>query len=240
MKRHLAVTFLLVAAGCAAFGLRAETVGRTDIALPGAQWTLLTSYTTKMTFDKGRGMEQSLPLHTKVFQLPADDGTIKALLVVTSSGSGSRMASVTWVSETCPQPRNGYFTQDYRSNQHGNTRECLIINSSFGPFSYFKPDSEVLKAIEASGLTLFKSGYSLRTQYGAKGGTLLRVNLVTRKDFKGLPAATPAARDTHGVPPALVAWGESLHKRVKGSVLSISGELALPPVEFDGQAKVVQ
>ncbi|MDB5763822.1 MAG: hypothetical protein JWQ21_2817 [Herminiimonas sp.] len=207
---------------------RAEIIGRTELSLTEPGWTLLVTYETKLTFNNG---EYTLPLQNKVFQLPGSNGEPKALLMVTSTEGGNRN-NVKWTSEICPEPRARYFTQDFGSNKQTRVRECLIVNSAFAPFNFFQPGSEVLKAITEKGIKLFKSGYSLRSVYGANGGTLLRVNLMTNKNFKGLKDIPANAGQLHDVPPELVAWGELLHKTVSNSVSSLGGQFALPAIEF--------
>jgi len=148
-------------------------------------------------------------------------------LLVTSTESRFG-GKVSWVSEICPEPRPKYFAKDYGSNKQTRVRECLIVNSAFAPFAFFKPESEV-KALDEKNLKLFKSGYSFRSVYGVEGGALLRVNLMTTKAYRGSQAA-PADEQLHDVAPELVAWGEALHGAVRKSVSSLSGELTLPVI----------
>lgn len=160
--------------------------------------------------------------------MPGPHGAPKALLVVTSTESRFG-GKVRWVSEICPEPRPKYFAKDYGSNKQTRVRECLIVNSAFAPLAFFKPESEVIKAVDQKNLKLFKSGYSFRSVYGMEGGALLRVNLMTTKAFRGAQAV-PAEEQLHEVAPELIAWGEALHASVRKSVSSLSGELALPVI----------
>ena len=188
---------------------------------------VLTSYASPLKFDDGH----IVPMQTQAYYIPGPMGIPKAVLVITST-DGTYSGKFRWVSEVCPEPRPKYFTQDFNSNKLTRVRECLIVNSSFATFAFFKPDAEVLKAAAEKGLKIFKSGYSLRSVYGAESSTLLRLNLMTVKSFKGL-ATPPTSADLHEVPPKLVAMGEAIHNAVRNSVLSLNGELTLPPVEFD-------
>lgn len=199
-----------------------EPVGRAELQI-AEPWVALTSYSSNLNFDGGQHV---IPMQSKAFYVPGLNGVPKALLVVTSTES--RMGGrVRWVSEICPEPRPRYFAQDYGSNKQTRVRECLIVNSAFAPFSFFRPESEVLKAVDEKHLKLFKSGYSFRSVYGMDGGALLRVNLMTTKAFRGAQTA-PTNEQLHEVPPELVAWGEALHSAVRKSVSSFSGELTLP------------
>jgi hypothetical protein len=201
----------------------AETVGRAELQI-AEPWVALTSYVTNLNFSNG----QAIPMQSKAFYVPGPNGVPKALLVVTSTESRFG-GSVKWVSEVCPEPRPKYFAQDYGSNTQTRVRECLIVNSAFAPFAFFRAESEVLKSLEEWKLALFKSGYSFRSVHGVEGGALLRVNLITTRAFQGSPTA-PASEQLHEVAPKLVAWGEALHGAVRRSVYSLSGELTLPPI----------
>lgn len=134
--------------------------------------------------------------------------------------------------ESCPKPRPKFFTEDFGSGVRRYVRECLIVNSGFAPPAFFKPDSEVMKALETKGLKLFKAGYSMRTVYGSESGTLLRVHLLAQRDFPGLAGSGAADPRSPEVPPELVKWGLSLHAAVRESVQSVSGKLVLPPIDF--------
>jgi len=208
--------------------VNAEAVGRTDFDSSNAPWIPLTQSQSSLKFNGG---EHSVAMETKAFYLAGPGTEPIAVLVLTSTDGGNR-SGVRWVSETCPQARSKFFTDDFDSAQNPRSRQCLVVNSAFATTSYLKPDSEIALAAASKGLTLFKSGYSIRSVYGAHGGTLLRVNLMTNRKFVGLPNVQPKAEDTHGTPDALVAWGEALQKSVEDSVLSLSGRLVLPPISF--------
>ena len=231
MQKNRLGILLFFMFGCVSFNASSESVGRTEFELPNPGWTLVTTFTTELKFTVGSGINYTLPLENKVFQLPSDGGTPRALLVITSTEYSRRNSH--WVTERCPQPKSKYFTQDFGTNQLTQRRECIVVNSSFGPFNYFKPDSNVMKGVNEKGLKLFKSGYSLRSVYGGNSGAYLQVNLMTLKGFKGLVGSKPAAEQIYDVSPDLVAWGESLHKAVSESVNSMSGKLVLPPIEFE-------
>lgn len=206
----------------------AEDIGRTVIDLDNAKWSLLTSYVGVMKFDRFSPM----PLQTKVFQLKNKTDDVIALLSITST-EGGRGSKIKWISETCPDAREKYFTNDFGSNKQPDTRQCLIVNSAFAPFKFYAPESEVVKALTEKNSKMFQNGYSLRTKYGSPGGTYLSVNLMTAKKFKGLSNASPQASELHSVQQELVAWGESLHQGVKDSILSLRGTLELPAIEFE-------
>jgi hypothetical protein len=205
---------------------RAETIGHAEIEV-GEPWVKLTGYVTNLSYDNGARL---IPMQNRVFYIPGPNGIPKAVLVVT--GTESRISgNVKWISEICPEARPKYFAQDYGSNKLTRIRECLVVNSAFAPFAFFRPESEVLKAASEKGIELFKAGYSFRSVYGTSGGALVRVNLMTTKAFKGLQA-TPQADQLHEVAPELVAWGEALHSAVRKSASSLRGTLELPPIEF--------
>jgi len=205
---------------------RAESIGHAELQI-AEPWVALTSYVTNLSYDNGTLV---IPMQNRAFYIPGSGGVPKALLVVT--GTEARIpGSVRWISEICPDARPKYFTQDYGSNKQTRIRECLIVNSSFAPFSYFRPESEVLQAAKEKGLNIFKAGYSFRSVYGANGGALVRVNLMTTKAFRGSPTS-PENEQLHDVAPELVAWGEALHSAVHKSASSLSGELVLPAIEF--------
>jgi len=205
----------------------AETIGRTNLQLPAGSWSVLTEFDGNLIFDK----HSKMPLRTKVFKLVDGAGNVNALLSVTSTDAG-RGSRIRWISQQCPEPRPKYFTNDFGSNKQPDTRDCLVVNSAFAPFKFYKEDAEVVQALQQQNIQLFTSGYSLRTQYGSQAGTYLSVNLMTTKKFLGMPAGRPEAADIHEVPEALVAWGETLHTAVKSSVNSLGGELILPAIEF--------
>jgi hypothetical protein len=220
--------FIFLVSTLAIATAHAESVGRTRLELPGSGWTVLAAYETTLKFNGG---QYSIPVENKVFQLPGPDGSPKALLTVSSTKGGNR-TPVQWISDRCPAPRPKYFTEDFGANRSSRVNECLVVNSAFSPAEFFKGNQKVLKALDEKGVRLFNSGYSLRTVYGANGGTILRVNLITRNDFKGLAGSTPSATATYDVAPALLAWGEALHKAVKDAVLSPRGNLVLPEIAF--------
>jgi hypothetical protein len=221
MKQLLSVLLVLCFSIC-----RAESIGHAELQI-AEPWVALASYVTNLTYDNGALV---IPMQNKVFYIPGPGGVPKALLVIT--GTETRIpGSVRWISEICPDARPKYFSQDYGSNKQTRVRECLIVNSSFALFSYFRPESEVLKAAREKGVNLFKVGYSFRSVYGANGGALVRVNLMTTKAFRGLPTS-PETEDLHEVVPELVAWGEALHNSVRKSASSLRGELVLPAIEF--------
>lgn len=221
------VFFILIAALFSQ--ANAESIGRTNLFLDGGNWSMLTSYEGNLIFDQGRFTSR---LHTEVFQQLGADGEPIAVLVVTSTDLATP-TTVRWLSEICPDPRERYFTEDFGSNRQHRVRNCLIVNSAFATFKFYKPDAEVLQAMDAKGLHIFKSGYSLRSVFGATNGVLLRVNLMTTKKFKGLTDAPVEAEQLYGVPPELIAWAEELHRRVKKSAQSMGGELEIPSVEFN-------
>ena len=206
----------------------AESVGRTEVDLSAQAWSHLTTFQSTLKFDGGAHVT---PLSTKVFFIPGPTAEPMAVLVITSTDGGTG-TNVRWVSETCPPARKHFYSDDFSSDKQGRTRQCLIVNSSFATFAYLKPDSEVVAAAEARSLTLFRSGYSIRSVYSSQGGSLLRVNLMTKKNFAGLPDVDSAALNRLEVPPPLVAWGQALHKAVERSVMSLSGKLELPPISF--------
>jgi len=219
-------TLIALVLSICATSSRGETVGHAEVAI-AEPWVVLTSYLTKLSYDNGLLV---IPVHNKVFYIPGPNGVPKAVLVVT--GTEARISGkVQWLSEICPDPRPKYFSQDYGSNKQTRVRECLIVNSSFAPFLYFKPDSEVLKAANEKGVNLFKVGYSFRSVYGTSGGALVRVNLMTTRAFKG-SKTSPTNEQLHEVAPELVAWGEALHRSVRNSASSANGELVLPSIEF--------
>ena len=205
----------------------AESIGRTSLQLPAGNWSVLTAFDGNLIFDQ----YSKMPLRTRVFKLVDSSGSVNALLSVTST-EGGRGSRIRWISQSCPESRPKYFTNDFGSNKQPDTRDCLVVNSAFAPFKFYKEDAEVIVALKSQNIQLFTNGYSLRTQYGSQAGTYLNVNLMTTKKFLGLPVGRSEASDIHEVPEALVAWGEALHKAVKNSVFSIDGELTLPPIEF--------
>lgn len=206
----------------------AETVGRTSFDLPRDGWNLVVAYEHKLSFNGG---EHSIPLFTKLYQLPGRNGEPRALLELTSTDGGNRN-KVNWVSESCGAARSKFFTENFGSNTVTRQRECLVVNPAFKPTAFFKEGSPEAKAMHELGLQFFKSGYSIRSVVGLQGGTLLRVNLMTQRDFRGMEDRSPQASELHDVSPTLVAWGEALHGSVSESVHSMSGRLVLPPVEF--------
>jgi hypothetical protein len=229
MKRVPPAVLLALALACLlpAAGQAAEKVGRTSFELPPG-WELVTQYEGRLTFDGGA---RWMAMYHALYQLPGSADTPRALLLVSSTGGGHDR-NVDWVSEKCPEPRAGYHTDDFGGRMLKRKRECLVVNPAFAPARFFNEDSGAIKGLQAKGLQLFRSGYSLRSVVGARGGTLLRVNLMTQPGFPGLDGAAPRATDLHGVPPALVAWGEALHDAVDSSVYSAGGELRLPALTF--------
>jgi hypothetical protein len=205
----------------------AEEIGRTNLKMPEGSWSLLTEFDGNLIFDQYKKM----PLRTKVFKLVDSNGSVSALLSITST-EGGRGSRIRWISQKCPDARPQYYTNDFGSNKQPDTRDCLVVNGAFAPFKFYKEESEVITALKQQNIQLFTSGYSLRTQYGSQGGTYLNVNLMTTKKFLGLPIVRSEAEDVHEVPEALVSWGEALHKAVKDSVFSLGGELNLPQIQF--------
>jgi hypothetical protein len=227
MMRALVAAGLALALWLPAAGALAEKVGRTSFELPSG-FSPVTQFEGRMTFDGGA---RWMPMYNALYQLPGKDKVPRALLVVSSTGGGHDR-NVDWVSEVCPEPRPRYYTDNFGGRALTRKRECLVVNSGFAPLKFFRPDSEVLKGLEAQGLKVFGSGYSMRSVVGVRGGTLLRVNLMTQRDFAGLPDAPVPAGDLHDTPPALVAWGRALHAAVDKSAYSLGGELQLPPMTF--------
>jgi hypothetical protein len=221
---HATLAAALVALSSAAM---AESVGRTEIDLSAQPWSTLATFQNALKFDGGA---HTIPLSTKVFYIAGASNEPLALLVISSTDGGTG-TNVRWVSETCPSARKNFYADDFESDKQGRTRQCLVVNSSFAPYTFYKADSEVLAAAETKGLVLFRSGYSIRSVYGAAGGSLLRVNLMTKRNFVGLPGGAGASNQNE-VPEALVAWGQALHKAVQSSVMSVSGKLELPPMSF--------
>lgn len=223
-------TRLLLAAPLLALiaSANAEPVGRTEFDPAGLPWIPLTEYQSPLKFDGGAHV---VNLKTKAFYLAGSGPEPIAVLTVTST-EGGVAPSVRWVSETCPSARPKFHTDDFGTGASARTRQCLIVNPAFATMVFLKADSEIAKAAEEKGVALFKSGYSIRSVYGANGGTLLRVNLMTNRRFAGLPGVQPKADDKHETPEPLIAWGEALHKAMEDSVLSMSGRLVLPPVSF--------
>lgn len=201
----------------------AEQVGRTVFELP-AGWERVLAYQGRLVFNGGA---DHIPVHHVLYQLPGKAGVPDALLMVSSTEGGYRL-SVRWETERCPEPRDGYFSSDYGSMVQTRTIECLVVNPAFVPTRFFTPDGEVTKGMAAANLRFFARGASMRSVVGIQGGTQLRVNLMTRAGFAGLPEAQPKVNDLHGAPPGLVAWGEALHQAVKDSVLALDGRLQLP------------
>lgn len=203
----------------------AETFGHAEFEIR-PPWQILTQYETELTF--GGGIDK-VSMNNLALYIPSDNDVPKAIMVLTGANV-SRGRKIRWVSEVCPQPRKNYFTEDFGSNQQTDVRHCLIVNTNFAPFVFFKPDAEVIKSAQEKGLKIFKSGYSLRSVY-ANQSSLFRVNLMTTKNFKGL-SKKPQHTELFEVNPDLVAWGEALDEAVSGSISSISGSFTLPTVEF--------
>ncbi|MED5621411.1 hypothetical protein [Ideonella sp. BN130291] len=207
----------------------AETVGRVDFPLPSAEWQLVADYEHPLTFNGG---EHSIPLFTKLYQLPGAGRQPKALLLVTAT-SGSHAGKVRWVSEKCPPARPRFFAEDFHTNKVTSHIECLVVNPVFSPPAYFKNNAKVLQALADKGVELPKSAVSLRSTVTSQAGTYLHVNLMAGKDFVGLPGTTLYTDDAHEVAPALVAWGEELHWAVRSAMRSLRGALQLPAIEFE-------
>lgn len=213
---------------CLSWGACAETVGRTQVDLSAQPWVLLTTYPEGLRFDGGRRVT---PIETKVFVLPGEGPEPKALLVISNTQT-SFGRPVQWITDKCPQAHAGYFADDHGTDRQTRVRRCIVVNPSFAPLAYFKPEAPELAALTAKGFALFKSGHSLRALFGSDAGELLRVNLITRRGFTGLPGTPPKSLDLHGVPAPLVAWGEALQDAVESSVMSLAGKLTLPPMSF--------
>ncbi|MDB5913961.1 MAG: hypothetical protein JWP22_2636 [Ramlibacter sp.] len=227
MRARIFAALLLLAAVLApALAQAAERVGRTHFELPG--WTLVTRYETKLIFNAG---EYSMPLHHALYQLPGEGKSPRALLLVSSTEGGNR-ENVNWITNVCPPPARNYYTRDFGGAAVKSHRDCLVVNSSFAPEKFFKPDSEVVRAMESNGLEFPRRLYSIRNTAALRGGTLLTVNLMPGRDFAGLPGVPATATDVEGVPSALIAWGEALHAAVNRSVLSLGGSFELPTVTF--------
>ena len=226
-QRLLATLALLVAPVLGA-SAHTQTVGRTDIDLSGQPWVELTSYASELRFDGGIKV---VPVDHKVYMLPGEGAEPRALLVI-SNTTGSVGSRVRWVSEMCPPARPMFHTDDFGTNQQIKVRRCLVVNASFVPSLFFQPGSEVPTALAAKGLSLFKTGYSIRSVFGSTSGEVLRVNLVTRRGFTGLPGASPVAQGTHDVAAPLVAWGEALQRATEAAVMSLPRSLTLPPASF--------
>jgi hypothetical protein len=208
--------------------VQAEAIGRTELYFNNEFWRYLTGFETSLKFNGGTVI---LPMDNKVFYLLGPDRQPRALLVVTSTRR-SFGGSVNWISGRCPDAHASYHTDDFGSNGHAHSQQCLIVNSAFATFKYFQPDSPVLAAARDNGIELFKSGYSIRSTYGSPNGSFVRASLFTRTSFQGFKGTPARAQDLHDVPPALVAWGEALHKAVSDSLLSMRGILELPPTPF--------
>ena len=203
--------------------------GRATLELPGDQWQLVATYETQLRITGFDGTH-FIPMENRLFQLPGGDSP-KALLLVNSVRHSNR-SSVKW-GGTCPKARSKYFAEHFGSDVQTQIYECLVVNSSFAPYTYFKPDSEVMKALRDKNITLFKSGYSMRSTYGSPSGTRMHVHLVTQRAFLGLPDNEARVDNTYDVPVGLVNWGLKLHAAVKESAQTLQGKLSIPPVNFN-------
>jgi hypothetical protein len=215
---------------CALFLLRAtfsqaETLGHAEFEIK-PPWEILTKYETALSFNGG---EYKVTMDNLALYIPGDNDVPKAILVLTGVNA-SRGRKIRWVSEICPQSRKNYFTEDFGSNQQADVKHCLIVNTNFAPFVFFKPDAEVIKSAQEKGLKIFKSGYSIRSVY-ANQSSLFRVNLMTTKNFKGL-SKKPQHTEFFEVNPDLIALGEALDEAVSDVITSFSGSFTLPTVEF--------
>ena len=225
---------LLLLGGIAAAAAGEEVrVGRAALQLPGPEWKALTEYRTARKYNEYSGQQPAshdVAVENKVFVLARADGSAKALLVVSSSVSANRK-SVNYQGDACPAARPKFFSDNFGSGAASDRIECLVVNAAYPSATLSRLNVEIGKAIAAHGIRFDKSGYYVRSVYGAANGTFLQVNLFTSTAFKGLAGAPAGGRDTHEVPEELVNWGNALHKAVRGSVLSFSGKVELPPLE---------
>jgi hypothetical protein len=223
---HLCCRAAAVACGLVAFAAGAtESVGRIEFDLPSPAWSLVAAKEHALHYQSG----SETPLFTKIYTLAGAVTAPKAMLIV-SSTAGSHSGRTQWVTERCPEPRPRYFATDFDSNKLTRVRECIVVNPDFVAAKFFVTDAVAL-ALKEAGVTPPIAAYSLRTSVGVDGGALVRVHLVTVKSFAGLRSRAPAAADTFGVAPELVAWAEALHAAVKEST-GLGGRLNLPSIEF--------
>lgn len=213
--KHIFICLLFVASHANSWG---QSVGRTEITNLPDGWTLLTKYELKGLSING-GM-QNIPMEGGAFLNKSKD----MLLIVESTVSG-RPGKVNWVSMKCPKTREGYFTNDYSSNQNSRDTQCLVLNTRYADKNYLTTvAAPVALAIEKEGLR-FDKGQLIRGWTGGSYGAFVKVYLFKTSAFD--IGAASVKSDESGVEQSLIDFGELLQKQIYESTLSLGGKLSL-------------
>lgn len=216
----------LWAAAMAVLPAHAETVkvGRASIQLPEGNWKVLATSDGQDKVD-GNGTGGALPTETRSFAF-ISGGRVMAILIVNSSKSGG--LRVNW-SNTCTGSENVHAVN---LTDNPNVLECVRASIPLKAEQYLRramPD--VLKAMENNAMAVPPAMQSISVTIGSSGGTSLYVNLMVVPSFlgsQGEEASTLPAR----LKPGQVVWARQLAAAAKGSVYSMSGDMALPSLAF--------
>ncbi|MGH6637056.1 MAG: hypothetical protein ACREXN_12240 [Polaromonas sp.] len=195
----------------------AQSIGRTEVKDLPDGWTQLVAYDKKgLSLDNGMAY---MPTQEAVFL----NKPRNMLLIVESTVGGH--GRVSWVSMKCPEIKQNYFTNDYGTNQNRRDTRCLVLNARFSSKTYLtEVYPQAAAAVEKEGLR-FEKGQLIRTWSGVPSGTYLKVVLLKTSTIQ--TESTLGNQGESGVERALVDFGESLHKLVYDSTLSLSGNLSL-------------
>jgi len=220
------LSLVMLAAAMAALPAHAETVkvGRASIELPEGNWKALASSDGQDTVD-GNGTGGALPTETRSFAF-ISGGRVTAILYVNSSkGGGIR---VNW-SNTCASNQNVHalsLTKD------PNALECIRASIPLKAELYLKRAMpEVLTAMESQGMAVPPALQAIGVTVGSSGGTSMHVNLLVVPGFLGLQGEEASSLPAY-LKPGQFVWARQLAAAVKGSVYSMSGNMALPPLAF--------
>ena len=220
------LSLVMLAAAMAASPAHAETVkvGRASIELPEGNWKALASSNGQDTVD-GNRTGGALPTETRSFAFISGGRVMAILYVDSSKGGGIR---VNWAN-TCTSNQNVHalnLTKD------PNALECIRASIPLKAELYLKRAMpEVLSAMESQGLAVPPAMQAIGVTLGSSGGTSMHVNLLVVRGFLGSQGEEVSTFPAYLKPGQLV-WARQLAAAVKGSVYSLSGNMALPPVAF--------
>ena len=195
----------------------AQSVGRAEVKDLPDGWTQLVAYDMKaLTLDGGR--DQIPQRGTAFLNKPRN------MLLIVESTAGHRK-TIHWVTMKCPEIRDGYFTNDYGTNQNSRDTRCLVVNAKYSDKKYLATVSpQTAEAVEREGLR-FDKGQLIRTWIGIKSGSYLKIYLFKTSAFQ--TESTSGKDGPSDVDQSLIAFGESLQKLAYESILSVNGNLSL-------------
>ena len=168
---------------------------------------------------------------TKIFIKVSAKNELLGLLAVKATSSGLDMTNARMVYTPKCDSNADSFAQ---GNTGNNERylECMRVLKPFGSESLLKNFiPQAVNVLKEEKISLPKSLRAVRTQYSNGNGSNATVIALLAPNFAGTSGEFTEALPA-GIDAQLVLWAQSLQKATKGSVMSFSGKLVIPPIEF--------